>query len=114
MQMTIEGVTFTLNLIENPASQTLLANLPLTLTMDDLHRNEKYASLDQSYPIQPQSVGQINAGDVMLFGSNTLVIFYDSFSTSYAYTPIGQISEVDQLISLLNHNQAVEIPFTLE
>ena len=33
----------------------------------------------------------------MLFGNNCLVIFYESFDTSYSYTKIGHIDNLDNL-----------------
>ena len=33
----------------------------------------------------------------MLFGNNCLVIFYESFDTSYSYTKIGHIDNLDDL-----------------
>lgn len=37
----------------------------------------------------------------MLYGSSCLVLFYDSFSTSYSYTPIGHIDDADGLAEAL-------------
>ena len=33
----------------------------------------------------------------MLFGNNCLVIFYESFDTTYSYTKIGHIDNLDNL-----------------
>ena len=33
----------------------------------------------------------------MLYGNNCLVIFYESFSTTYSYTKIGHIENIDNL-----------------
>ena len=39
----------------------------------------------------------IEAGDIMLFGNNCLVVFYKSFNSSYSYTKIGHIENLEEL-----------------
>ena len=56
-----------------------------------LCKTEKYCYLNFTLPTDSKSVKNIKKGDVMLFGSNCLVIFYKSFTTSYSYTKIGHI-----------------------
>lgn len=89
----INGTTYTAQLKDNEAAQELYNRLPLTLDMDELHGNEKYAYLDQSLPTASEKVGSIKSGDLMLFGSDCLVLFYEDFSTSYSYTPLGHIDD---------------------
>lgn len=67
--------------------------LPLTINMEELHGNEKYYYLDNSLPTESSNVGEINTGDIMLYGSDCLVLFYDTFDTSYSYTRIGYITD---------------------
>lgn len=45
----------------------------------------------------------------MLWGNNCLVLFYEDFTTSYSYTRIGKIVDVDGLISALKGNAALKI-----
>ena len=59
--------------------------------------NEKYVYLDNSLPTNSSNPKRINAGDVMLYGNNCLVIFYKSFDTSYSYTKIGHINNLENL-----------------
>jgi hypothetical protein len=86
-----------INLEENSTASALVKLLPLDITMNDLNKNEKYAYLDESLPTNTYSPKHIEAGDVMLFGDNCLVIFYESFDTSYSYSKIGHIDNLPDL-----------------
>ena len=55
--------------------------LPMELEMNDLNGNKKYFYLDESLPVKPYSPNTIGKGDIMLFGSSYLVIFYENFNT---------------------------------
>ena len=83
-----------------------LASFPLTLEMSELNGNEKYAYLDGSLPANPKNPGGIRAGELMLYGNNCLVLFYESFSTSYSYTPLGRLNESDSLAKALGSGSA--------
>lgn len=83
--------TFTATLIENEATEKFYSLLPLTVNMTDLNRNEKYYRLPQNLPTNASNPGTIQNGELMLWGANTVVIFYETFSTSYPYTKLGEI-----------------------
>ncbi|MCH5186415.1 MAG: hypothetical protein J1F64_09900, partial [Oscillospiraceae bacterium] len=70
---------------------------PLTLDMSELNGNEKYFYLSDSLPINSEKVGTINAGDIMLYSSDCIVLFYETFNTSYSYTKIGHTDDVPGL-----------------
>lgn len=59
--------------------------------MKELNGNEKYHYLSKSLPTNFENIGTIHAGDIMLYGDDCLVIFYESFNTSYHYNKIGHI-----------------------
>ncbi len=112
MKVTIKvnNQNFSAILYDNEASKKLLEKLPLKLTMDELNENEKYCYLDTSLPTNSAKVGKINKGDIMLYTSNCLVLFYDSFETSYSYTKIGYIEDVEGLKEALGSgNVQIEI-----
>lgn len=111
MQITIGEVPFTVELAGNATSDTLQTLLPLTLSMDDHLRNEKHAQLPKPLPTDSHTPRQIQAGDVMLWGDDTLVIFYESFTSSYSYTRIGKISDVSQLKSAVGRG-TVQVQFS--
>lgn len=100
-KININGQTVTLQLNENKTTEEFLKQLPFSATMKDLNGNEKFVYLDKSLPVTPQEVTIIEKGDVMLFGTDCLVIFYQSFQTTYTYTRIGKIKETDKLDILL-------------
>lgn len=106
----VNGQTFTATLQDNPATRALLDRLPMTVTMDELNGNEKYYYMDESLPADSQRPGQIYAGDLMLYGSDCLVLFYESFSSSYSYTRLGSVDNPAGLASALG-NGSVEVTF---
>lgn len=97
MTLKIGNSTFTATLADNATAQAFAAMLPMNLSMSELNNNEKYVYLDQSLPAQASSPGTIQTGDIMLYGSSCVVLFYKTFSTSYSYTRIGRIDNPDGL-----------------
>lgn len=98
---------FTGTLLDNPAATAFRAMLPLTMNMTELNGNEKYFDLASSLPTNASNPGQINAGDLLLYGSKTLVLFYEAFSTSYSYTRLGKINDPTGLAQAVGSGNAV-------
>jgi hypothetical protein len=98
---------FTATLDDNATANAFKEMLPLTMNMTELNGNEKYFDLSKSLPKNASNPGQINAGDLLLYGSNTLVLFYKSFSTSYSYTRLGQIDDATDLAETLGSGKLV-------
>src|SRR5688500_610871 len=99
--ITIGGKGFTATLVDNPTATAFKSMLPLTINMTELNGNEKYFRLAKNLPTNESNPGSIESGDLMLYGSNTFVLFYESFSTSYSYTKVGKISNTTGLVSAL-------------
>lgn len=93
MNIKINGENFTAEFYDNKTAQAFADMLPLTINMEELHGNEKYYYLDNSLPTDSSNISEINTGDIMLYGSDCLVLFYDTFDTSYSYTRIGYITD---------------------
>ncbi|MFB6349838.1 cyclophilin-like fold protein [Moraxella sp. ZJ142] len=113
MHIQIGNQQFDAELADSPTTAELKKYLPLVLTMTDLHRNEKYAALPHPLPRNDQAVGRIEAGDVLLYQGDTLVVFYESFSTPYRYTRIGKITHTEQLKNALGTGSAT-VGFSLK
>ena len=97
VKIVIDEKEFIIDLEDNETVKSFINMLPLELNMKELNGNEKYAYLDNSLPTNSSNPKRINAGDVMLYGNNCLVIFYKSFDTSYSYTKIGHINNLENL-----------------
>ncbi|WP_240668638.1 cyclophilin-like fold protein [Piscinibacter defluvii] len=102
MWMIIGGAQrFAVTLEDNPTARAFAQMLPLTLDMPDLNDNEKHVRLPRSLPTNAVRPGTIRTGDVMLYGSDTLVVFYKTFPSSYSYTRIGRVTQVHGLVEAL-------------
>lgn len=111
MWMTIGERRFAITPAENAAARAFAAQLPLTLDMDDLNGNEKHARLPKALPANASRPGTIRHGDLMLYGSSTLVVFYLGFDSSYAYTRLGRVDGAADLAQALGRGD-VRIVFS--
>lgn len=113
MNVKIGSKTFTATLEDNPAVTKLKTLLPLSLDMSELNGNEKYADLSAQLPKDATNPGTIQNGDLMLYESNTFVLFYKSFRTSYSYTRLGRIDDPKGLAEAVG-KEGVTVTFELE
>lgn len=93
MWMTVGEHRFAITLTDNAAARAFAAQLPLTLDMAELNGNEKHAALPKALPTNASRPGTIRNGDLMLYGPDTLVIFYLAFESSYSYTRLGRVDD---------------------
>lgn len=104
---------FTLTLNDSPAARAFVNTLPLTLDMAELNGNEKHADLAEALPENPVRPGSLYAGDLMLYGDKTLVLFYSRFDSGYRYTPLGRVDNPAGLAQAVG-NQSVSIRFAVK
>ncbi|MEO8795242.1 MAG: cyclophilin-like fold protein [Daejeonella sp.] len=113
IKITVNSKTFTAILLDNNSAKSFKEMLPLTLNMTELNGNEKYYDLPNTLPTNSSNPGTIKNGDLMLYGSKTLVLFYKTFSTSYSYTKLGSVDDVTGLTSALGSGN-VTVTFEAE
>ena len=101
MVLAIADTNFTVSLADTEAARELAKRLPLHLDMTELNGNEKYANLDKPLPAKAEKVHTIEAGDLMLWGSDCLVLFYKTFGTPYSYTRLGHINDAQGLAKVV-------------
>ena len=105
--------TFISTLSDNPTATAFKALLPLSINMNELNNNEKFADLSKKLPINASVPPSIQSGDLMMYGSRTLVLFYKGFSTTYSYTKIGKIDDVTGLLEALCKSD-VKVSFVVD
>lgn len=92
--VTVGGSTFAADFADNSGAQALrelLAAGPVTLSMSDYGGFEKVGGLGQSLPTSnAQTTTQ--AGDIVLYQGNQIVLFYGS--NSWSYTRLGKIRDL--------------------
>ncbi len=105
--------SFTATLYDNSSTLALKNMLPLDMNMSELNNNEKYYYLPISLPVSSSMISVIREGDIMLYQSNYLVLFYKTFNnTSYRYTKLGYVDNPEGLAAALG-NGNVDVSFSL-
>lgn len=104
VELIIGDKVFAAKLYDTVAARALLERLPLSIVMDDMNGNEKYYFFSDQLPTSPETPGQLSSGDLMLYGNDCLVLFYESFSSSYRYTKLGYLEQTDGLKEALSGN----------
>lgn len=107
LKITIGGISFTVTLESNATTSVFKRKLPMTLNMSELNGNEKLYYLNANLPTATSRPGTIYTGDLMLYGSNCLVLFYDTFSSSYSYTRLGRVDNPSGLAVALGSGEAM-------
>ena len=107
INITIDGKTLPVLLVENEATRTLVAALqesPISYEADDYGGFEKVGYLGRSLPTSNEQI-TTEAGDVILYNGSQVVLFYGS--NSWSYTRLGRIqyTTADELKSFLKAGQ---------
>lgn len=96
---------FVAKLYDDETVHSFLSMLPLQLDMSELNGNEKYFYLPGKLPTNSGQVATTRTGDLMLYGSSCVVVFYKSFPTSYGCTRLGHIEDTTGLAEALGKGE---------
>ena len=117
MYITIDGKSLPVSLVDNAATQTLVAALQegdITYEAHDYGGFEKVGALGRSLPTNDTQT-TTQAGDVILYSGNQIVLFYGS--NSWSYTRLGRIqyssqSELETFLKAGQGNISVTLSLT--
>lgn len=94
LYLEVGSETFTVLLAQNEAAEAL-AELaeeePVTIQMEDYAGFEKVGALGRSLPAEDQQM-TTQAGDIMLYQGDQIVLFYGS--NTWSYTSLGRIEDL--------------------
>ena len=96
MNITIDGVTQQVTLVDNAAARALVARLkesPVTVTLNTSGGFEIWGALGFSLPTDNEQM-TAQPGDVILYNGSNVCLFYGS--NSWSYTRLGHIDGLSQ------------------
>lgn len=115
INITIDGRSMSATLEDNVATKALVEKLaagPITITMNNYGGFEKVGALPWSLPTDDKQI-TTQPGDIMLYTSNNIVIFYGR--NSWAYTPLGVLETSDSAeISSFVGNGSKQVTISLD
>ena len=109
MNVQIGNQIFTATLADTKAAQEFAQMLPMTITLNDYSGFEKVGSLGRSLTTSNSQITTV-AGDIVLYNSSNIVMFYGS--NSWSYTRLGKIDDLTGWADALGHGSVTAI-FTL-
>lgn len=113
LKISIGSTLFNATLDDNATVAAFKAKLPMTVNMSEMNGNEIYYYLPDNLPTSPSRPGTVRTGDLMLYGSSCVVLFYENFPTSYSYTRLGRVDNPSGLESALGSG-SVTVTFELQ
>ena len=115
INITIDGRSMAATLADNVATKALvekLANEPITINMTNYGGFEKVGALPWSLPSADTQI-TTKPGDIMLYTSNNIVIFYGQ--NSWSYTPLGVLeTSISSEISNFVGNGSKQVTISLD
>lgn len=94
LKVEVNGTAFTAALEDNAAADAfveMMREAPVVIEMSDYSGFEKVGALGTSLPAS-NSQTTTQAGDIVLYNGNQIVIFYGS--NSWSYTRLGKIDDL--------------------
>ena len=119
LYITIDGKTLPVVLVDNAATQALVAALQegdITYEAHDYGGFEKVGALGRSLPTSNTQI-TTQAGDVILYSGNQIVLFYGS--NSWSYTRLGRmeyasLAELESFLKAGQGNVTVKLSLSSE
>ena len=109
LEVVVGDTVFTATLADTQAAKEFVQLLPLTIAMNDYGDFEKVGSLGRSLTANDEQT-TTTAGDIVLYNSSNIVIFYGS--NSWSYTRIGKIDDLTGWANALGSG-SVSVTFRL-
>ncbi|MBQ9026695.1 MAG: hypothetical protein IJ104_10060 [Methanobrevibacter sp.] len=115
IKLTVNNTTFDVELEDNSATSELIKRLHegnITINAKDYGNFEKVGDLGFSLPTSDENI-ETSPGDIVLYQSNQISLFYESHS--WSYTKIGKIKNAtaEELADVLGSGD-VEIVLSME
>lgn len=102
INLVINGKSYPAILSNNVSAKALVSRMPFTKILKTYQDQEMYTYLTTPIESDPQSVNGIHAGDLMLFGEDCLMLFFQNSNNTYRYTPLASIMDTRGLVSLMS------------